>query len=331
MNPLPLPLFLHLLADHKLAPAAALLVFDPGCTDALQQLAGDAAFAAFTAELPCLVAAESAAGLPDALLDSLQLAGVAWLQAPAVYRSDALTRPVLPAGVVWLDGDWVLAPPLRPSGAQSASRTLALKLLQLVMADAETRDIEAVLRQDPALSYHLLRLVNSLGMGLTRRITSFSQAIMILGRMQLRRWLNLMLFAARSDDYRAPMLLAKVVVRARSMELLAKEMGLDHADQDLAFMAGMFSMLGILFGTPLAELIKPLQLSDVLVSAVTEHQGDIGRLLALQQCADQRNASAAATLLAGLHLTPGQFTWATMAACQWMLGISREAKGDAHD
>jgi len=261
----------------------------------------------------------------------LQLAAVALVPPPAVCRSDALTRPVLPAGAVWLDGDWVLAPPQRPSGAQSASRTLALKLLQLVMADAETRDIEAVLRQDPALSYHLLRLVNSLGMGMTRRITSFSQAIMILGRVQLRRWLNLMLFAARADDYRAPMLLAKVVVRARSMELLAKEMGLDRADQDLAFMAGMFSMLGILFGTPLPDLIKPLQLSDVLVAAVTDHQGPLGQLLALQKCADQCDVRAAAALLDNLHLTPEQFTQATMASCQWMLGITRETNGDAHD
>jgi c-di-GMP-related signal transduction protein len=112
-------------------------------------------------------------------------------------RSDALTKPVLPANRLWLDGDWMLAPPQRPTAAQSASRTLSLKLLQMVMTDAETRELEAVLRQDPALSYHLLRLVNSLGMGLTRRIASFSQAIMILGRNQLRRWLNLMLFAAR--------------------------------------------------------------------------------------------------------------------------------------
>ncbi len=331
MNQPPLPLFLHLLADRKLAPGAALLVFDAGSADALQRLAGEPEFVAFAADFACLVDALPAAGLSAGALASLQAAGVALLPSAAISRSDALTRPVLPAAALWLDGDWVLAPPQRPSGAQSASRTLALKLLQLVMADAETRDIEAVLRQDPTLSYHLLRLVNSLGMGMTRRITSFSQAIMILGRMQLRRWLNLMLFAARADDYRAPMLLAKVVVRARSMELLAKEMGLDRADQDLAFMAGMFSMLGILFGTALPELIKPLQLSEVLVAAVIEHQGPIGHLLQLQKCADRCDATAAAALLAGLNLMPEQFAAASVAACQWMLGITRETKGDVHD
>jgi EAL and modified HD-GYP domain-containing signal transduction protein len=115
------------------------------------------------------------------------------------------------------------------------------------------------------------------------------------------------------------------------MELLAKEMGLDRASQDLAFMAGMFSMLGILFGTSLPELIRPLQLSEELVAAIIDHQGHIGHLLQLQKCADRCDAGAAAALLAGLHLTPAQATLASVAACQWMLGITREAQGATHD
>jgi len=331
MNATSTPLFFQPLADRKLAPGAVLLVANAASEEALQLLAGEPGLAALASGFDCLLSAEQAAGFPPALLASLQAAGVKLTEARLIYHSDELGKPVLPATASWLDGHWMLVPPQRPSGAQSASRTLALKLLQLVMADAETRDIEAVLRQDPALSYHLLRLVNSLGMGMTRHISSFSQAIMILGRVQLRRWLNLMLFAARTDDHRAPMLLAKVVLRARSMELLAKEMGLDRADQDLAFMAGMFSMLGILFGTPLPELIRPLQLSAALVAAIIDQQGDIGRLLALQVCADQHDAPAAAAQLAALHLTAAQFTQTSLAACQWMLGIVHEVKGVGHD
>lgn len=325
------PVLLHLLADRKLAPGAALLVFDAPAQDALSLLVAHPAFAAFVAEFPCLLASGQASNLPPDLLADLQAAGCQLTDAAAFHRSDEVLKPVLPTSALWLDGNWSLAPPQRTTGTQSASRVLALKLLQLVMADAETREIEAVLRQDPTLSYHLLRLVNSLGMGMTRRITSFSQAILILGRKQLRRWLNLMLFAARTDDYRAPMLLARVVVRARTMELLTKEIGLDLAGQDLAFMAGMFSMLGILFGMSLAELIRPLQLSDVLVDAIIDHQGEIGRLLQLLEYAEQSDAASVTGLLAGLQLTAAQFTFASLEACQWMLGIAREVKGSDHD
>lgn len=220
-----------------------------------------------------------------------------------------------------------MAPPPHASQAQSASRTLALKLLQLVNADADARDIENVLRQDPTLSYHLLRLVNSLGMGCTRPISSFSQAILILGRNQLRRWLNLMLFSSRNNDYRAPMLLAQVMVRARCMELLAEETGLQQDEQDTAFMVGMFSMLGVLFGTPLKELIQPLQLSEVMVSAVFDHQGRIGQLLLLLEYLAKRDASALIGLLAQLQLTTAQLMAQQLRAMQWMLDIAREVRG----
>jgi EAL and modified HD-GYP domain-containing signal transduction protein len=257
----------------------------------------------------------------------LQAAGCAVVDDTFFQRSDEVQQPALRAPALWLDGHWFVAPPPHPAGAQSASRTLSMKLLQLVTADAETRDIEAVLRQDPTLSYHLLRLVNSLGMGVSRRITSFSQAILILGRSQLKRWMNLMLFAARTDDYRAPMLLAVVAMRSRTMELLAKECGMDRADQEQAFMAGMFSMLGVLFGTPLDELIKPLQLSETLVSALLRHEGDLGQMLHLLELTVQRDAPGVAEVLSVLQLTPIQFTLASVQGCQWMLDIAREVQG----
>ncbi len=328
MSPTPLPVFLHLLASSKLAPGAALLVFQAGAADVLSQLAADHGFGELAAGFPCLLASGPALA-PD-LLASLNAAGCTVVEPSALHRSDEATPPVLPAPAQWLQGDWYLAPPQHPTTAQSASRALALKLLQLVMADAETRDIEAVLRQDPTLSYHLLRLVNSLGMGATRRVTSFSQAIVILGRTQLRRWLNLMLFAARSDDHRAGMLLARVALRSRTMELLAKDAGLDRADQDQAFMAGMFSLLGVLFGTPLPELVKPLQLSDELTAALLQRQGEIGRLLHMVEQADQFDAAGVTSLLAELQLTPAQFTLRSVEACQWMLGIARDVEGGAH-
>ena len=126
------------------------------------------------------------------------------------------------------------------------------------------------------------------------------------------------------------MLLARVVVRARTMELLAKESGLDRADQELAFMTGMFSMLGILFGQPLETLIKPLQLSEALVGAVIKRQGELGRLLVLLEQAEQHEGAAVTESLAALQLSVSQFTLASLDACQWMLAISRDVQGGSH-
>ena len=324
-----LPVFLHLLANPKLVPGALRLELGGEAADAVAQLISHPEFPEPISSLPRLISAKQSTLLQPDTLAALQAAGYKVVPDSVFFCTDNLSQKPVPTSAQWVDGLWYLAPPTKPTGAQAASRTLALKLVQLVIADADTRDIEDVLRQDPTLSYHLLRLVNSLGMGASRRITSFSQAILMLGRVQLRRWLNLMLFSARTDDKRSAMLLALVTVRSRSMELLARDAGMDRATQDLAFMTGMFSMLGILFGMPLPEVLKPLEVSEILLDALLQHGGPLGGLLTAVECAEQKDVAGLVAQLDALQLTPAQFTLISFEAHQWMLGIVDNMRGGA--
>ncbi len=196
-----------------------------------------------------------------------------------------------------------------------------MKLLHLVATDADTCEIETIFRQDPVLAYHLLRLVNSLGVGMGRHISSFSQAILILGRQQLKRWLNLMLFAANRDDYRSGMLLARVTVRARLMELLAKSAGLDRSTQELAFMAGMFSLLGVLFGMPLPEILPPLKLADGLTDAVLHREGELGFLLQASEKLENGDASVIEELQTQIAVDTENCNQIVFESHQWMLAV----------
>lgn len=330
MSPPPPLLFLHLLADRKLNPGAVMLGFGSGEAEFLLPLMGHPDFVAFAAAFPCLISAAEAGRLSPGLLQSLQDQGCQLLPGDSVHQSDEAGKPVLPPTAKWLIGGWYLAPPAKSGGNQTLSRAMAIKLVQLVAADADTREIEEIFRRDPTLSYHLLRIVNSLGMGANKKITSFSQAILMLGRQQLRRWLNLMLFAARKDDPRSAMLLARVAVRARSMELLAKASGLDRSGQELAFMAGMFSLLGILFGQPLAEVLKPLQVSDSLVAAVLRQEGDLGLLLKTVDSAERGDAEGLAAHLGNMHLPAAEYNKLNIEAHTWMLGVIRDSQGSVH-
>jgi EAL and modified HD-GYP domain-containing signal transduction protein len=263
-----------------------------------------------------------------AVAEALGQAGWQPLAPERLQRVDASLAEVA-AGAVWLAGDWCLAPPPKAVGAQAASRALALRLVQLVTADADTHEIEALLRKDPNLSYHLLKLVNSLGVGTGRRVTSFSQAILILGRAQLRRWLNLMLFSSREGDHRSAMLLARVAVRAHAMEALARALGEDRQQQEQAFMAGMFSLLGVLFGMPLEEVLRPLAISPAVQQALLEHGGPLGSLLALLESAEAGDAAALAARLQGLGLAHEDFNRLLIDAHLWMQGVSA-GKGGVH-
>ncbi|NVM74710.1 EAL and modified HD-GYP domain-containing signal transduction protein [Duganella sp. SG902] len=319
------PVFLHPLADRNGSPAA--LLFDAALLPAgaaqppmnlLEELASGGMGCYYRAGASQeLNQALAQAGWKVLLDDKFQRAG------------DALPRD-LPPSVQWIAGDWFLAPPAKAVGTQAASRALALQLVQLVSADADTHEIEALLRQDPTLSYHLLRLVNSLGMGTGRRVTSFSQAILILGRSQLRRWLNLMLFSSREGDPRSAMLLARVAVRARSMELLSKACGHDKHHQEQAFMVGMFSLLGVLFGMPLDEVLKPLTISEAVQLALLSRQGELGQLLCVVEAAEQADHAALAGSLRALQVDTDTYNRIAVDAHLWMQSVTAGKAGSPH-
>lgn len=309
-------LFFRVIAELNGRPAALLL--DGG------SLASAEALDALADAMPCLFRPEAVDGVFGA---ALQAHGWRPLAPATLCRVDErLVAEFLPKGAAWVDGDWCMAPPPKATGAQAASRVTALQMVQLVAVDADTHEIEALLRRDPTLSYNLLRLVNSLGVGGGRRITSFSQALLLLGRQQLRRWLNLMLFAARQGDVRSNMLLARVAMRARALELLAKARGLDKGTQEQAFMAGMFSLLGVLFGMPLAEVLAPLALGEAVHAALLRREGELGMLLTLYEAAEKGDLEGAAAQVDGLQIERDDFNLAMVDAALWMQGAVRESQ-----
>lgn len=314
-------MFLKVLADLRCTPAALLFHAGPGERDALVPLIAGESFQALAPQFSCLYPA----GLDPVLASSLQAAGWKPLEKGELFITDQRSDAPNPAGTRWLGGDWCLAAPPRMGDTQAASRALALQLVQLVAGDADNHEIEALLRRDPALSYHLLRLVNSLGMGATRKITSFSQALLILGRTQLRRWLNLMLFAAREGDPRSAMLLARVAVRGRAIELLARAAGLDRNTQAQGFMTGMFSLLGVLFGMPLAEVLAPLSIGEPVHAALLAHEGELGALLLALEQAERGEFDRVAMHLATLQVSHEEFNQAIAEASVFMLGAVRES------
>jgi hypothetical protein len=323
LSPAPL-VFFRVLANHAGIPSGLLIDVGAGDEAALLELIQTPSFQAFGLEMP----AYYREGLSAQLAEELAASGWSQLVPGSLLREDEnLVKEDIPAGTLLIEGDWCMAAPPKPTGAQAASRALALQLAQLVASDAHTHDIEALLRKDPTLSYHLLRLVNSLGIGAGRKITSFSQAILILGRQQLRRWVNLMLFAARQGDPRSAMLLARVAVRGRLLETLTKALGRDKAGQDQAFIAGMFSLLGVLFGMPLPEVLAPLSISEPVQEALLEFKGELGTALRLCEAAEEGDFGAVASCLQELGLDVTQFNDAIVDANHWMIGAVTGSHG----
>lgn len=204
------------------------------------------------------------------------------------------------------------------------NRLKLLELLSLIANDADTKALEAIFRQETKLAYSLLRLVNSAALAPRSPITSFSQAINLLGRRQLQRWLQLLVYADPNQARGPSPLLLKAASRGRLLETLSAahtELGEVADIGDIAFMTGAFSLLDALLNLPMTDILKQLPLPALAAQALLDQSGPLGRLLAGTRAADARDLGAASDLFGGLGITPAELLDAQLDALSWAASI----------
>ena len=188
------------------------------------------------------------------------------------------------------------------------SELALLRLLWLLSQDADDAAIEAVFKQVPVLTVNLLRLINSAASGMTTEITSLRHAISLLGRRQLLRWLQLLLYSGLTGSRPAVNpLLQLAATRGRLMELLhdrlaeASPGGRDGTDQ--AYMVGILSLMPALFGSSMSEILAQLPVARPVHDALAERSGTLGDLLSLIEALEKSPQRAPAPDL--LRRLPG--------------------------
>jgi c-di-GMP phosphodiesterase len=165
----------------------------------------------------------------------------------------------------------------RPQMVRSARpRTNQMAVLQLLARSSDPEvsidELERLVNCDPALSYKLLRYINSLKFALPRRIQSLHQAIVLLGIDGIRTLV--MLVALAGVSAKSNVTLTNAIIRARLCEHLGK---LRHErDANAYFTAGLLSSLDAVLDLPITEVLDSLPLSDELRDAVLHHAGPIG-------------------------------------------------------
>jgi EAL and modified HD-GYP domain-containing signal transduction protein len=203
-----------------------------------------------------------------------------------------------------------------------------LKLLSLAMDDADVHDIENEFKRHPNLSVNLLRLVNSAAMRRAQSVTSLRHALVLLGRRQLRIWLQLLLYTAERGGrpFSSP-LLQLAAVRGKLMELLAsREPGPESVLKELAFITGILSLMDVLLEIPHAEILRELNLPVPVEAALLQREGEIGELLTLAEGLEREDGK---TVNAALHrignVDHDDLARMQLAAYQWANEIAAAA------
>lgn len=195
-----------------------------------------------------------------------------------------------------------------------------LKLLQHLTEGATIETVEQIFKENPGLSYNLLKLVNSVALGFREKIKTLRHAILLLGMNHLRRWTQLSLFAGHDSRGINHPLLEMAAVRGRLMETMTTQLaGAAASDEqaEAAFMVGILSLLDVLFETPMAEVIAGLNLNDDVSSALLRREGHLGKMLTLSEKLEVTDFDAVTILLGECGVSLDQLLAAQLEAFNW--------------
>ncbi len=218
-------------------------------------------------------------------------------------------------GVTLFQGFWFERPTVFEAKLLSPRQSSLLQLMALLRSQASTDDLEEVLKKDAGLAFNLLRLINSASFGLQREITSFKQAVMLMGLKKLFRWAALLLAATKNINT-TPVHGQAAVVRGRLMELLAEEF-LSAEEASLAFVVGIFSTLDVMLGMHMSHALDLIHAPEEVRQALVQHEGVLGELLKLAKACEDSDEFAFDQSAEKLQLTSQQINWAHLRALAW--------------
>lgn len=210
------------------------------------------------------------------------------------------------------------APPPRPLGA-AAQRIVGL--LNDLAQDRDTSVIADAVRGDATLTYRLLRYANSPAIGMKRAVEAVDDAVQLLGRGELRRWLSVQLAASSPGRAAGRALEESALARGRILEGLALHRG--DVNPGAHFTLGMLSLIEPLLRVPLADAVSPLRLGPEVTTALLHREGVLAPRLQLLDALDRGDDALAAELAERLGVKPADFTRLVEQAWQWSSALDQ--------
>jgi EAL and modified HD-GYP domain-containing signal transduction protein len=235
----------------------------------------------------------------------------------------------LDLGFQYFQGYYFAKPIILSGKKLSPSQLAIMELMTLVSSEADNPAVERAIKRDVSLALNLLRLVNTPAVGARQRIDSLSQALNVLGRRQLQRWLQIMLYAepSKRGQSMTPLLML-ATTRGRLLELLAHKLRPQQSHiAEVAFTVGIMSLMDTLFGVHMEEILKQIRVNDEVGAALLNRTGFFGELLKLAECIERIEELQDQILptLRQLAISPDELTELELAAFEWSDTVVRYA------
>lgn len=236
----------------------------------------------------------------------------------------------LDAGFDRFQGFFFARPVVLEGALLDPSQATLVRLLQQISTGADTRAIVESFKQDAKLGVNLIRIVNTAGHATRVRLETIEDGVRQLGLQQLSRWVAVLLYAQGRDAGGRDPLLSMSAHRGRLMELVAEaasRRGRVRLESERAFLIGMLSLVDVLLGRPLEELVRELRLGAEIEDALLRRDGDLGHLLALAEAAERGDVDAITAGLERLDLTLEEFQSQEHSVYAWIHTLQKTLAG----
>ena len=168
-------------------------------------------------------------------------------------------------GFTLFQGFYFCRPELIENRKIPVNRLSYLEILQLLRADSiDMRKLSRLVKRDAALTYRLLRLVNSPLSAIRQEVRSVQAALVMVGEDCFRRIATLAI-TSELNAGQPTEILRMAFVRGRFCELAAGHCGLDPTEQ---YLLGMLSLLPAMLRLPMEELVPALALRAEICQAL---------------------------------------------------------------
>ncbi len=213
-------------------------------------------------------------------------------------------------GFDYYQGYFLDKPQIIKGKAVSSSTHVVMNLLKALQDESATAEtIAEIIGQDAALTFKLLRVINSAAFTIANKIESVPQAVMMLGFKQIQSWA--MIISLANANNRPPEVMNKLLIRAGTCERYAKYT--QHSSGDSYFIVGLFSGLDTLLGIKLPEILSQLPLSEEVKSSILNYEGEAGEVLKIVLAFEEGDWE----LLGKKHISGKQLNHAYTESIAW--------------
>jgi c-di-GMP-related signal transduction protein len=204
------------------------------------------------------------------------------------------------------------------------NHNLYIIISELSKEEPDIDRISTIIESDVALSYKLLRLLNSPVIGLVYKIKSIKQAIVLLGLIELRKWVYVLSFReqlAKTDPVMDEVI-KLCLTRAKASELISLHIG-KRKDSPSMFLMGLFSLVEPIFKKPIKEVLQKLPLDQEIKDTLLGIDTSLTPVKSLVIAAEKGEWNRVDQLVQDLGLNAEQYNDLYKRSLKWAKEVMR--------